>query len=433
MIAVPLRRLGAPLLACATALSAQRPVSQASAISEWPQWRGPDRDAVSRESGLLTRWGESGPTLAWKTSGLGTGFSSLAIAGGRIFTMGDLDGAQHVIALDLDGKRLWTARVGPALEHDYPGPRGTPTVDGDLLYAIGTDGDLVCLETATGRERWRRSLVRDFGGRMMSGWRFSESPLVDGDKLVFTPGGADAGLAAVDRKTGKEIWRSAIPALGPKGRDGAAYSSIVASEGAGIRQYVQLMGRGLVGVRASDGKFLWGYNRIANETANISTPIARHHFVFASTGYQTGSVLLELTRAGGGVAAREVYFLDGKTLQNHHGGLVLVGNHVYGGQGHRMGLPICVEFTTGKVAWGGDIRNAGSGSAAVLYADGHLYFRYENGLVMLIEATPEGYRERGSFAIPGVRRPSWSHLVIVDGKLYAREQDALYVYDVRKG
>ncbi len=399
---------------------------------EWPQFRGPNRDGVSTETGLLHSWGPSGPALAWKASGLGGGFSSVSIAGGKIFTMGDLGESQYIIALDLaGGKQLWKSKVGPAWDDDKPGPRGTPTVDGDLVYAIGTDGDLVCVEAATGRERWRKSLPRDFGGRMMTMWKYSESPLVDGAKLLVTPGGHDAAIIALDKKSGQEIWRSRVPSLGPRGRDGAGYSSIVISEGAGVRQYVQLMGRGLVGVRTSDGKFLWGYNRIANDVANVSTPIVKGDYVFASTGYQTGAALLKLIHNGDAVDAQEVYFLGPRTLQNHHGGLVLVGDYLYGGQGHNNGLPICVEFLTGKVMWGGDTRNAGSGSAAVVYADGNLIFRYQNGMVVLIEASPKGYKENGQFEIPGVSKPSWPHPVVAGGMLYLREQDALFCYRLR--
>jgi outer membrane protein assembly factor BamB len=267
----------------------------------------------------------------------------------------------------------------------------------------------------------------------MTVWKWSESPLVDGDRLVFTPGGPWATMAAVDKLTGKPIWQTEeVPFLGEKGRDGAGYSSIVVSNGAGVKQYVQLMGRGLVGIRASDGKFLWGYNRVANNVANISTPVVQGDFVFASTGYQTGSVLLKLEKSGDGVKAVESYFLDSTKFQNHHGGLVLVDGHVYAGHGHNKGFPICVDFATGKVAWGGDIRNAGTGSAAVMYADGRVYFRYQNGAVVLVEATPEGYREKGSFTIPEVKNPSWPHLVVAGGRLYVREQDTLYTYDIRR-
>jgi outer membrane protein assembly factor BamB len=403
--------------------------------ADWPGWRGPNRDASSPETGLLGAWPASGPPLAWRASGLGAGFSSVAVVGSRLYTMGDKDGAQHVLALDTkDGKLLWSARVGPLWLDQYGGSRSTPSVDGDRVYALGTEGDLVCLDAATGKERWRRSLPRDFGGAMMSMWKYSESPLVDGERLVFSPGGRDAALVAVDKRTGETVWKTAIPQLGGKGRDGAAYSSIVISNAAGVKQYVQLMGRGLVGVRASDGRFLWGYNRIANDVANIPTPLVRANWIFASTGYQTGAVLLELSKtADGGVAAKELYFLDASTFQNHHGGMVLVGNHVFAGHGHNKGFPICLEFTTGRVVWGGDIRNAGSGSAAVMHADGRLYFRYQNGVVLLLEASPEGYSERGSFSIPDVKSPSWPHLVVADGRLYVREQDTLYAFDVRRG
>jgi outer membrane protein assembly factor BamB len=433
------RSLPRPAAAIVLILSASVALGAAArnASPEWPQWRGPNRDAVARESGLLTQWPEAGPPLAWKAAGLGGGFSSLAITGGRIFTMGDRQGSQQVVAMSLaDGKIAWTAKVGPIWEDEYGGPRGTPTVDDGRVYALGSEGDLVCLDAATGKEVWRRSLVRDFGGRMMSMWKWSESPLVDGDRLIVTPGVPEAILVALDKKTGKEIWRAAAPPLGSQGKAGAGYSSAVISQGGGVKQYVQLTGRGLVSVRAQDGKFLWGYNRIANSVANIPTPIVRGNYVFASTGYQTGSVLLELSRAGDGVQAKEVYFLGSKSLQNHHGGLVLIGDHVYGGHGHNRGYPICVEMATGKVAWGGEgvaVGHGGTGSAAVTAADGHLYFRYQNGRMVLIEATPQGYREKGAFTIPEVHHPSWSHPVVAGGRLYLREQDTLYVYDLRRG
>lgn len=431
-----LRPIPALVLACL--VSAAFVSAAPNRSTEWPQWRGPNRDGISKDSGLLTQWPQAGPPLAWKASGLGGGFSSLAISGGRIYTLGDREGAQRLIALSgTDGKVLWTTRIGPVWEDQFAGPRSTPTVDGDRVYALGTEGDLVCVEAATGKEVWRKNMERDFGGRVMSQWKWSEPPLVDGDRLIVTPGVSSALLVALNKKTGQEVWRAkAASELGSKGRDGAGYSGVVISNGGGVKQYVQLTGRGLVGVRASDGKHLWSYNQVANDTANISTPVVKGDYVFASTGYQTGSALLKLARSGDGVTAQEVYFLPAKSFQNHHGGFVLIGDHIYAGHGHNRGYPICLEMTTGKIAWGGEvgeIKGPGTGSAAVTAADGHLYFRYQNGKMALIEATPQGYREKGSFDIPGVDKPSWSHPVVVDGKLYLREQDNLYVYNVRKG
>ena len=404
-----------------------------ASAADWPGWRGPKRDAISTETGLLKQWPAEGPKLAWQSAGLGSGYSSVAIGGNRIFTMGDREDGQHVIALNKgDGKVLWSRRIGPVWEDsELGGSRGTPAVDGDAVYAIGTEGDLVCLDAATGSVRWQKSLPRDYNGQMMSDWKYSESPLIDGDRVLFTPGASGALIVAVDKKTGKDIWRAEGARLGNLGSNGAGYSSIVISEGAGVKQYVQLIGRGLIGVRASDGKLLWNYNRIANDVANISTPVVKGDFVFGSTGYQTGSALLKLEKTADGVAAKEVYFLDARTFQNHHGGFVLIGDYLYGGHGHNNGFPICIEFATGKVRWGGNFRAEGAtGSAAVLAADGRLYFRYQNGVMKMFEASPEGFKESGSFKIPGVRRPSWAHPVIVDGKLFLREQDQLLVYNV---
>ncbi|MCP4654926.1 MAG: PQQ-binding-like beta-propeller repeat protein [bacterium] len=413
-------------------------LSTPAIADDWPGWRGPERSGKSAETGLLGEWPSAGPPLAWRIDGVGRGFSGVAVANGMIFTMGDLDEIQYVLALrEADGKELWKTSVGPAWEDGYPGPRSTPTVDGNRLYAITTEGHLVCLDTASGKEHWRRSLAADFGGSLMKAmgtrsWKFSESPLIDGDRVIVTPGAQDAGLVALHKRSGDEIWRASIPDLGESGADGAGYSSVVISEAGGIRQYVQLVGRGVVGVEAATGRFLWGYNRIANGVANIATPIVSGDHVFVSTGYQTGAALLHLTRSGDEVRVREVYFLEPQTMQNHHGGLILHDGHVYTGTGHNKGIPICVEMKTGKVAWG-PTRNAGSDSAAVAYADGRLYFRYQNGLMILIEATPEAYREKGSFMIPEVEHPSWSHPVISGGKLYLREQGMLFCYDVTAG
>jgi hypothetical protein len=401
--------------------------------ADWPQWRGPNRDGICRETGLLTSWLQEGPKIALELTGLGKGYSSVAIVEGRLYTMGDVEveskNVQCVLAYDLSThNRLWAAPVGPT--HD-DGPRCTPTVDGGLVYAVGTSGDVVCLDAGTGSVRWSRNLQKDLGGKN-PGWKFSESPLIDGDKLLCTPGGRDAVMAALDKKTGETIWKCSMPDIGRKGKDEAGYSSIVSATAAGVPQYVQLTNKGVIGVAAKDGKFLWGYNNVANDVANISTPIVCGDYVFCSTAYNTGSALLKLTAASEGVNAEEVYFLDAKTFQSHHGGFVQVGDYIYGGHGHGQGKPTCLEMKTGKVAWQAD--QPGGGSAAVLYADGHLYFRYQNDVMALIEASPEKYNLKGTFKLPkrpGMGGEGWAHPVIVDGKLYVRHSDVLFVYDVK--
>jgi len=398
----------------------------------WPQWRGPNRDGIAPAKGLLTTWKDRTPPLTWAVKGMGRGFASPSIAGDYIYSTGEGDGQQFVIALKLAPSpsstaptMAWKTPIGKAGDVGYPGSRCTPTIDGNLVFATSTTGDIACLDRMTGKLLWSKNMVTEFGGKMMSVWGFSESPLVDGDNVIITPGSDEAAIVALNKKTGELVWKSAIPES-----KGAGYASLVISEGAGVRQYVTLLGRGLVSVDAKDGKLLWTYDKIANATANIPTPIVKDDFVFASTGYQAGAALVKIEKVGENIEAKEVYFLGPKVLQNHHGGMVLVGDYLYGGAGHNEGNPICVDFKTGKVAWR-ERRGPGTGSAAVTYADGNIYFRYENGIVALIKATPDGYHVQGTFEIPDVMDPSWPHPVIADGLLLLREQDNLYCYDLR--
>jgi outer membrane protein assembly factor BamB len=405
------------------------PAASDAITGEWPQWRGPKRDGVSQETGLLKEWPESGPPLAWQTKGLGQGTSSIAIASGRIFTLGTRGNNEVALALDQDsGKELWATAIGPArTRFSHAEPKSTPTIDGNLVFAVGMNGSIVCLESATGKLIWRKEYESDFGGQMMSGWGYSESPLVDGDRVVCTPGGDQAALVALNKKTGQVIWKAVVAQSG-----GAGYSSIVIAEVGGIRQYITLLGpsAGVVGVTAKDGRFLWRYNRVANGTANIPTPIVRGDLVFCSTGYGAGAALLKLVPSGGGIKVEEEYFISGDKFQNHHGGMVLVGDHVYAGSGHNNGFPTCIELRTGKIVWGKQ-RGPGSESAAVVCADGSLYFRYQNAVMALIEANPAGYKVRGSFRIPNGATPSWSHPVVAGGRLYLRDQDRLLCYVVK--
>ena len=400
----------------------------------WPTWRGAHRDGISAETDLNFAWDKRPPKLQWIVQGTGEGYSSLAIAHGKIFTLGQFDNGQAVVALDQkNGKPIWKTVISTeGSDHGgYRGPRSTPTVDGDRVYVISSQGSIACLDVKDGKKIWEKNF-RDWGQRMMSGWGFTESPLVDGDLVLCTPGGAKAMIVALNKKSGAEVWKCSVPDFARRGKEGAAYSSIVISHGGGVKQYVQLIGHGVIGVRAKDGKFLWGYDGVANDVANIPTPICDGDFVFCSTGYGAGSALLELSASGDGVKFQERYFLDGNKLQNHHGGFVLHDGYVYGGAGHNEGFPFCVDLKTGKLAWGGKARGAGSGSAAAAFADGHLILRYQSGEVAAIEANPKSFKLSGVLRPEYQERESWSHPVILDKKLYLREQNKLMCYDLSK-
>ncbi len=410
-------------------------IIQTASAKDWPQWRGPNRNGKLEGTGLKLDWTKSQPKHLWTIEGMGSGYASLSIADGKLYTTGNLPEGQAVICVDLDShERVWaTPLTGKAPKHGYPGSRCTPTLDGDHCYVVTSDGQIACLKKNDGEVVWRRDFKKDFQGKMMSGWGFAESPLVDGDWVICTPGGKDTMLVALNKNTGEEVWRTSVSDLGDKGKDGAAYSSIVISEAAGVKQYVQLVGRGVIGVRASDGKLLWNYNKVANGTANIPTPIPFDDYVFASTGYGTGAVLLKLSKDGSGVKATEEYFLNSKTFQNHHGGMIREGNYLYAGHQHNKGFPICLHIPSGEVKWNGDIRNQDlpmSGSAAITYVDGQILFRYQNGTVALVAATPDGFELNGAFTPDYQEGKTWSHPVVVDGKLYLREQDKLMCYEL---
>jgi outer membrane protein assembly factor BamB len=395
-------------------------LAPSSRAADWPQFRGPNRDDVSPETGLLKSWPKEGPPLAWQAKGLGEGYSSLSVAGDRVYTLGNKGNVSKVIALERDsGKVVWSAEVGTA-----GGNLGcTPTVDGDRVFALGQEGDLVCLEAKDGTRVWRRNLLKEFGGSY-GNWHYCESPLVDGDRVIVTPGGKDATMVALDRKTGETVWKCALPLRHTE----AGYSSVVIARVGEVKHYVQLLNGGVVGV-STDGKPLWKYEKLGPNTANIPTPVVLKDNVLAVAGYGKGGALLKLTADGKDVKAEEVYFK--RELTNKHGGVLVVGDYVYGDTDDE-GAPYCAEVKTGKVLWK---RKPGEGmgrhSASVTYADGRLYFHYENGVVALVEASPDGYKETGSFKVK-TDGPGWAHPVVAGGRLYLREGDALYCYDVRE-
>ncbi|MFN0052091.1 MAG: PQQ-binding-like beta-propeller repeat protein [Planctomycetales bacterium] len=399
---------------------------------DWPQWRGPRRDAVSDESGLLDSWPTGGPSAAWRASGLGTGYSSVVVQKGRLFTVGRVESDLFATALDAaTGRVRWSRKIGTTERI----PCSTPTADQERLYVLDPDGELLCLESDSGQVVWQRHLVDDFGGRMMSGRGYGESPLVDGERLIVTPGGPEAALVALDKRTGETVWKGTVPPLGEAGREGAGFASIVTTRAAGVRQYVQLIGRGVVGLDAQDGRFLWGYNPIANNTANIPTPVVQDDLVFVANGYNAGSVLLRIVpdesqTVTAGMKVEVQYTLNGSQFQNHHGGVVLRGNQIFGGHGSNNGLPTLLELATGQVHW--KRRGPGVGSTSVVYADGRYYCRYQNGVMALLEVSASGYTTRGTLEIPGAGGDSWAHPVVSNGVLYLREQDHLWAYDVRR-
>ena len=589
-----------------------------SSADDWPQWQGPDRNAVSKETGLLKEWTKEGPPLAWKVKGLGGGDSAPSIANGRLFGMSHRGTDEVVWAVsEKDGKEIWAIRLGPAhqqgMRQSMEGPGGTPTVDGDRLYVVGLAGNLACLQIADGKIVWQRNMVQEFGGRIPT-WSYRESPLIDNEKLICTPGGQDAMLVALDKLTGKTIWKSALPAStnsetsqttapgrgggagggggnfggvsignnvgpqmfsqadankdqklsraeftaladawfdkldpeksgkvtatqfaerfydavprpqnapgqeasGPKRRPsrstapafmtatdsdkdgsvtrdelkntfakwydqwdadksgavneekfrtgltaalpapqlggaggggggaggrgggggdaGAGYSSAIAVDFEGQRQYVQLAARALIGVAASDGKFLWRYDRPANRSGiNITTPLYRDGVVFATSAYGAGGGAVKLSKDGkAGIKAEELWF--SRNMENHHGGVLVIDHALYGANGgNGGGYVACLDFKTGEVLWNerdADKRRLTKGS--MMQADGRIYYRTEEGPIVLIEPSRKEYLERGRFEQPDrTSKPAWAHPVIANGKLYIRDQDTLFCYDVK--
>jgi len=394
----------------------------------WPQWRGPQRNGISQEKGLLKEWPKDGPKLLWSVADLGSGYSTPAIVGDRLYLLGN-EGLENEFVQARSaqgGQRVWASRLGqvgnPRQEPNYPAARSTPTVAGKALYALGSDGDLVCLETATGKERWRKNLRKDFSGQPGE-WAYAESPLIDGDKLICTPGGTNATLVALNKKTGAVIWKCAVP-----DGDAAAYASAIIVEAGGVRQYVQFLAKGLVGVDAKTGRFLWRYEKTAvGSPAVILTPLAEKDQIY-SGAYRAGGGLVKLKVNNGAVEPEQVYFSP--KLPIGLGGVVKVGDWLFGSTGQAY---LCVEFASGTVKW--EERTA---PAASCYADGRLYLHAENGDVALVEPTSEAYREQGRFTPPELPKranqmeKAWAYPVVANGRLYIRDVGKLWCYDIQK-
>lgn len=406
-----------PLVMHQAATLASQTNPSSSTSFDWPQWRGPRRDGVSTERGLLQQWPASGPTRQWTVKGLGSGYGAVSVAGDRIFVQGLVGKASTITVLKrADGSQLWAKTLGNTGNNDRgPGPRGTPTVDGDRVYVLSENGDLACLRVADGTTVWQRNILKEFGAQNIS-WLISESPLVDGNVVIVTPGGRGAGLAALDKMTGKTVWTSKDLS------DEAAYSSPIVADIQGVRTVMTLTSAAGVGVRASDGKLMWRYTKAANNTANVTTPVYHDNKVFYTSSYGTGGGLLTLAAKNGLIDAKERYFTT--DMQNHHGGVVLVDGYLYG---FSNAILTCLEFATGKTMW----RHRSVGKGSVTYADGRLYLVGEDNVVGLADASPKAYTERGRFKIEDEGWPSWAHPVVADGRLFIRNQATLSSYDVK--
>lgn len=398
--------------------------------ADWPQWRGPHRDGQSAESGLLQSWPKEGPKLLWQAKDIGSGYSTPAVVGDHIYLISNA-GLENEFVLVLsakDGQRVWSAKLGavgnPKQEPHYPAARSTPTVDGDSVYALSSDGDLVALATADGQVRWRKSLRRDFGGQPGE-WAYAESPLIDGDALICTPGGPSATMVALNKRSGDVIWKCALP-----GGSDASYASAIRFEADGVKQYVQLLPRGLIGVDAGAGKILWQYERnTKGSPAVIMTPLAADGLIY-SGAFRAGGALVKPVKKSDGFVPEEIDFNN--KLPVGLGGVVKVGDYFYGSSGTSV---MCVEFKNGEKQW----EERAIGPSSWLAADGRLYLHAEKGDVVLLEPNPKAYHELGHFIPPdsparlNEMEKAWAYPVVANGRLYIRDQTSLWCYDVKAG
>ncbi|MCS7016503.1 MAG: PQQ-like beta-propeller repeat protein [Gemmatales bacterium] len=403
--------------------ASQKPDLGSAQPFDWPQWRGPERNGKSRETGFLRAWPKDGPRLVWKASGAGRGYSGPSVSRGRLLTMGNLgtgrEEREYVLCYDATtGQQLWRVVNGPAYHNSYgDGPRCTPTIDGDLVYALGAQGELACLRLSDGSTVWRKNILKEYDSYNI-GWGISESPLVVGDWLIVTPGGNKATMVALDKRTGQTVWTSKDPAM--QGREPPGYASPILFRVGNTEQLATFTGRGAYACRLRDGQFLWRYDKVANSTANIATPVFHENSIFYSSDYGTGCALLRLTPDG---RAEEVYF--NKNFKNHHGGFVLVDGYIYG---YDSSVLTCLRWNTGQVMW--KDRSVGKGS--LVYADGLLFVLSETGVVALVEATPKHYRELARFKLPQRSdRPSWPHPILANGHLFIRDQDTIFCFAVK--
>ncbi|QDV24757.1 PQQ-binding-like beta-propeller repeat protein [Aureliella helgolandensis] len=390
---------------------------------DWPQWRGAERDGKSPATGLLDRWPAEGPTLLWRANDLGNGYSTPSAANGIVYLLCSSDGKQEqLVALSLrDGKRLWATRIGEVGENrgpQYPGTRSTPTVDGESVYALASGGNLVCLDSQSGTINWSKSLPGDLGGKP-GAWAYSESPLIDGDALICSPGGSEATVVALQKKDGAVIWNAQI-----EQGDEASYSSPIIANIHGTKQYVLFLSKGTLGLNAKTGALLWRYDRTADKQANVQTPVASNTFIYTAAS-RVGGGLIELSANASD--PQEVYFA--KAMPSGMGGSVLVDGKLYGSSGSTL---MCIDFATGDIQW----QDRSIGSSSLCYADGKLYLHGDSNEVAMVAASSDGYQELGRFPPPNApdhgTAKAWTYPIIADGKLLIRDVGSVWCYDLKK-
>ncbi len=396
---------------------------------DWPQFRGPNRDGKSAETGLLKSWPEGGPKLLWTAKGCGEGYGSPVIVGSAIYIIGDVNGEAMLTNLDTEGQHKGQVAFGQANTKDpnhFNGGRSTPTFCGSAadtsatIYVGGALGEVACFDAKTFHKQWVVNIKEKFHGAMPH-WEYAESPLVDGEKVICTPGGPDASIVALDRKTGKTVWTS-------KGlSDPAGYASCVKMTVDKVPMILAMTAKELVGVSAKTGQVLWHWDRPANGIANAPSPVFLGNRVFEATGYRTGGGAVDLKVTDNGVTATPAW--DSKDMICHHGGYVLVDGFIYGNN-DAAGWS-CLDFKTGEMKW----KDLGVGKGSVIYADGMLYTVSENAKareIGLVQASPEGLKLVSKFALPeGGQGAVWAHPAIANGRLYIRHGDVLFCYDIK--
>ncbi len=406
--------LALPLVVAA---SVSRPATAAEASPEWPQFHGPRRDNRSTETGLLKRWPDGGPKRLWTASGIGYGFSTVAVADALLYTTGNIGKDTVITALDLAGKTLWQARNGPAWQREVPGTRSTPTIDSGRLYHENADGDVACLDAKTGRNIWSVNILRTFNGRNIR-WGLAESLLVDGDRVVCVPGGEAVSMAALNKTTGKTVWT--CRGAGDK----PGYASPVLIDYKGLRQIVTMMSASIVGVHADTGKLLWRHDHKAYADETVSTPVFHEGLIAVATLGPGAARCLRLIVRGQTASVQEVWHTG--VLDNHHGGILALDGYIYGTKVRSTW--VCLDFATGNVMY----KAEGVGKGSLTYADGMFYTYSERGLMGLVKATPKSHDLLSQFQIPkGGKGPAWAHPVVCGGRLYLRHGDFLYCYDIR--